>query len=87
MKERPLPWRVEDEDVVDAEGCSITWGAYGYESGVADDAAKHIVACVNAMPDVVAALEAAEAMLDVYADGHRCEAIDVVRAALAKLRG
>lgn len=78
----PRPWRVRSRL---GDGCIVDRNGFGVANEVSIMDAKSIVQAVNAFDDVVAALQATLAALQI---GHTCEerrrALDLAAAALAK---
>lgn len=79
----PRPWKVIYKAVHDADGMPI----FGIGTGrqLPDrELADHIIRAVNAEPEIVAALEAAERLAELV---RTPDVLYKVRAALAKVRG
>ena len=86
----PTPWRVDGADIVSPSECAVVatvqWCGEGRD-GESDANAAHIVRCVNAYDDLVAALTAAQEFLQtchVVESAGRRYALGQVNAALAK---
>jgi hypothetical protein len=83
---QPLPWRVVEERLVDANGFTVL-------HGVTPDEAEFIVRAVNHHDELIAALQACSFQLGLLCLAHRdfseasAKAIDASEAVLAKVRG